>query len=105
MRVLDGSYGDGPQALDIVVTRHDVLEEASFCSSGALELYEQLFSARERDSTDDIVRWLLSDDVGEPRRQFSAGCCEMSRRLEPRRFILRAAADRGNRRAFGTLSR
>ncbi|WP_235999949.1 hypothetical protein [Bradyrhizobium uaiense] len=90
MRVLDGSYGDGPQALDIVVTRHDVLDEASFRSTGVHELYEQLFPAIERDSPDDIVRWLLSDDVGEP-RHFSVGGRQMSYRLDSRCFILRAA--------------
>ncbi|WP_229195678.1 hypothetical protein [Bradyrhizobium acaciae] len=90
LRVLDGSYGDEPQPLDIVVTRHDVLDEASFRSTGVLELYEQLFPAIERDSPDDIVRWLLSDDVGEP-RHFSVGGRQMSYRLDSRCFILRAA--------------
>ncbi|MHC2436267.1 hypothetical protein [Bradyrhizobium sp. USDA 4451] len=89
MRVLNGSYGDGPQALDIVVTRHDVLDEASFRSTGVLELYEQLFPASERDSSDDVVRWLLSDDVGEP-RHFSVGGQQISYRLDSRCFILRA---------------
>ncbi|WP_229188096.1 hypothetical protein [Bradyrhizobium oropedii] len=90
MRVLNDGYGDEPQPLDIVVTRHDVLDEASFRSTGVLELYEQLFPAIERDSPDDIVRWLLSDDVGEP-RHFSVGGQEMSYRLDSRCFILRAA--------------
>ncbi|MGY4154382.1 GNAT superfamily N-acetyltransferase [Bradyrhizobium sp. USDA 4461] len=89
LRVLNGSYGDGPQALDIVVTRHDVLDEASFRSTGVLELYEQLFPASERDSSDDVVRWLLSDDVGEP-RHFSVGGQQISYRLDSRCFILRA---------------
>ena len=34
LRVLDGSYGDEPQSLDIVVTRQDVLDEAGFRSTG-----------------------------------------------------------------------
>lgn len=90
LRVLDGSYGDEPQSLDIVVTRQDVLDEAGFRSTGVLELYEHLFPAIERDSPDDIVRWLLSDDVGETRR-FSVAGQEMSYRLDSRCFILRAA--------------
>jgi len=90
LRVLNGRYGDEPQPLDIVVTRHDVLDEASFRSTGVLELYEELFPAIERDSPDDIVRWLLSDDVGEP-RHFSVGGRQMSYRLDSRCFILRAA--------------
>ncbi|WP_375776438.1 hypothetical protein ACE103_33000 [Bradyrhizobium sp. ma5] len=96
MRVLDGMYREAagePQPLDIVVTRHDVLDEAAFRSTGVLELYEELFPASERDSADDIVRWLLSDDVGE-RRHFSVGGHEMSYRLDSRCFILRAGATR-----------
>ncbi|MGY3586597.1 GNAT superfamily N-acetyltransferase [Bradyrhizobium sp. USDA 4341] len=96
MRVLDGMYREAagePQPLDIVVTRHDVLDEAIFRSTGVLELYEGLFPASERDSPDDIVRWLLSDDVGE-RRHFSVGGREMSYRLDSRCFILRAGAAR-----------
>ncbi|WP_210168590.1 hypothetical protein [Bradyrhizobium viridifuturi] len=89
LRVLDGSYGDEPQPLDIVVTRQHVLDEASFRSTGVLELYEHLFPAIERDSPDDILRWLLSDDVGEI-RHFSVGGQEMSYRLDSRCFILRA---------------
>ncbi len=90
LRVLDGSYGDASQPLDIVVMRHDVLDEAAFRGTGVLELYEELFPASERDSPDDIVRWLLSDDVGEI-RQFSVGGRELSYRLDSRCFILRAA--------------
>ncbi|HEX7923914.1 MAG TPA: hypothetical protein VF583_23350 [Bradyrhizobium sp.] len=96
MRVLDGMYREAagePQPLDIVVTRHDVVDEAAFRSTGVLELYEELFPASERDSADDIVRWLLSDDVGE-RRPFSVGGHEMSYRLDSRCFILRAGAGR-----------
>ena len=96
LRVLDGMYREGasePQSLDIVVTRHDVFDEAAFRSTGVLELYEELFPASERDSPDDIVRWLLSDDVGE-RRRFSVGGHEMSYRLDSRCFILRAGAGR-----------
>ncbi|WP_456731223.1 hypothetical protein [Bradyrhizobium sp. USDA 3364] len=90
LRVLVGSYGEASQPLDIVVTRHDVLDEAAFRSTGVLDLYEELFPASERDSPDDIVRWLLSDDVGEI-RQFSVGGRQMSYRLDSRCFILRAA--------------
>ncbi|WP_342712900.1 hypothetical protein AAFG13_18295 [Bradyrhizobium sp. B124] len=96
MRVLDGMYREAagePQSLDIVVTRHDVLDEAAFRSTGVLALYEELFPASERDSPDDIVRWLLSDDVGV-RRHFSVGGHEMSYRLDSRCFILRAGAGR-----------
>ncbi|WP_249131204.1 MULTISPECIES: hypothetical protein [unclassified Bradyrhizobium] len=96
MRVLDGMYREAagePQPLDIVVTRHDVLDEAAFRSTGVLALHEELFPASERDSPDDIVRWLLSDDVGV-RRHFSVGGHEMSYRLDSRCFILRAGAGR-----------
>ncbi|WP_420966379.1 hypothetical protein [Bradyrhizobium sp. B120] len=96
MRVLEGMYREAagePQPLDIVVTRHDVLDEAAFRSTGVLELYEELFPASERDSANDIVRWLLSDDVGE-RRHFSVCGEEMSYRLDSRCLILRAGATR-----------
>ena len=96
LRVLDGMYREAAgelQRLHIVATRHDVLDEAAFRSTGVLELYEELFPASERDSADDIVRWLLSDDVGE-RRHFSVGSHEMSYRLDSRCFILRAGAGR-----------
>ncbi|WP_245452773.1 hypothetical protein [Bradyrhizobium sp. C9] len=90
MQVLDGSYGERAQPLDIVVTRRDVLDEASFRGTGVLDLYAELFPASERDSPDDIVRWLLSGDVGA-RRQFSVSGQEMSYRLDSRCFILCAA--------------
>ncbi|WP_229171261.1 hypothetical protein [Bradyrhizobium altum] len=96
MRVLEGMYREAAgelQPLDIVVTRHDVLDEAAFRNTGVLELYEELFPASERDSPDDIVRWLLSDGVGE-RRHFSVDGHEMSYRLDSRCFILRVGAGR-----------
>lgn len=88
-----GEVAGGPtglSALDIVVTRHDVLDEATFRGSGVLDLYEELFPAAERDSADDIVRWVLSDDVGET-RHFAVDGQAMSYRLDSRCFILRAA--------------
>lgn len=90
LRILDGSYGEASQPLDIVVTRNDVLDEAAFRDTGVLDLYKELFPASERDSPDDIVRWLLSDDVGEVRR-FSVGGRQLSYRLDSRCFILRTA--------------
>lgn len=90
LRVLNGRHGEASQPLDIVVTREDVLDEAAFRSTGVLDLYQELFPASERDDPDDIVRWLLSDDIGEPRR-FSVGAEELSYRLDSRCFILRAA--------------
>ena len=96
MRVLNDRRGAAAgevtrlATLDIVVTRHDVLDEASFRGTGVLDLYEELFPANERDSADDIVRWVLSDDVGE-RRHFAIDGHAMSYRLDSRCFILRAA--------------
>ena len=80
----------GEPALDIVVTRDDVLDQATFRATGVLDLYETLFPASERDSSDDLVRWVLSEDVGEP-RHFVVDGREMSYRLDSRCFILRAA--------------
>lgn len=77
-------------ALDIVVTRLDVLDEASFRGTGVLDLYEELFPASERDGSDDLVCWVLSDDVGE-RREFAVDGRAISYRLDSRCFILRAA--------------
>ncbi|QOZ37782.1 hypothetical protein [Bradyrhizobium sp. CCBAU 53421] len=97
MRFLSGRYGaaagEGSQPLDIVMTRHDVLDEVAFRSTGVLELYEELFPPTERDSSEDIVRWVLSDDVGE-RRQLRVGSQAISYRLDSRCFILRAGAGR-----------
>ncbi|MBR0697209.1 hypothetical protein [Bradyrhizobium lablabi] len=76
--------------LDIVVTRHDVPDETAFRGSGVLDLYEELFPPNERDSGDDIVRWVLSDDVGK-RRCFTVNGEAVSYRLDSRCFILRAA--------------
>ena len=84
----DGS-ADLP-VLDIVVTRYDVLDEATLRDTGVLDLYEALFPAIERDNPDDIVRWVLSDDVGE-QRDFEIDGQRMSYRLDSRCLILRAA--------------
>ncbi|QPF88043.1 hypothetical protein IC762_09010 [Bradyrhizobium genosp. L] len=88
-RTRDDASGEAV-ALDIVVTRHDVADEASFRATGVLDLYEALFPANERDGSDDLVRWVLSDDVGE-RREFTVDDCAISYRLDSRCFILRAA--------------
>jgi len=92
LRILNDMPGEaaGGPALDIVVTRHDVVDDSTFRDSGVLELYEELFPASERDDSDDIVRWVLSDDIGE-RRGFVVGGRRMSYRLDSRFFILRAA--------------
>jgi hypothetical protein len=90
LRFLEDVRGEAMPPLDIVVTRQDVLDEAGFRGTGVVELYEQLFPASERDSSDDIVRWLLSDDVGT-RRQFALGGRQISYCLDSRCFILRAA--------------
>ncbi|QOZ28152.1 GNAT family N-acetyltransferase [Bradyrhizobium sp. CCBAU 51753] len=82
--------GEAMPPLDIVVTRQDVTDEASFRGSGVLELYEALFPLSERDSSDDIVRWVLSEDLGE-RRQFALGDRQLSYCLDSRCFVLRAA--------------
>ncbi|KWV59765.1 hypothetical protein AS156_30485 [Bradyrhizobium macuxiense] len=84
-----GDSADSP-VLDIVVTRHDVFDEATLRDTGVLDLYEALFPATERDNSDDIVRWVLSDDVGE-RRDFEVDGRPMSYRLDSRCMILRAA--------------
>ncbi|WGS22194.1 MULTISPECIES: hypothetical protein [unclassified Bradyrhizobium] len=96
MRILNDTRGEaagGPArlpTLDIVVARHDVLDEETFRGTGVLDLYEELFPASERDDSDDIVHWVLSDDVGEP-RTFTLDGREMSYCLDSRFFILRAA--------------
>ncbi|WP_050406847.1 hypothetical protein [Bradyrhizobium embrapense] len=90
MRFLNGRYGAASQPLDIVVARQDVRDDAALRGTGVLELYEELFPPTERDSSEDIVRWVLSDDVGE-RRQFSVGSQAISYRLDSRCFILRAS--------------
>lgn len=79
----------GAPTLDIAMTRHDLRDEAAFRNTGVLDLYADLFPPSERDAPDDIVRWLLSDDVGE-RRRFSVGSQKLSYCLDSRCFILRA---------------
>ncbi|MBR0870651.1 hypothetical protein JQ633_09790 [Bradyrhizobium tropiciagri] len=86
----DAAGGEGTQTLDIVVTRDDLRDEAAFRATGVLDLYQQLFPANERDSADDIVRWVLSEDVGR-REQFTLDGREISYCLDSRCFILRAA--------------
>jgi len=79
-----------PPTLDIVVTRRDVLDEASFRGTGVLALFETLFPPNERDDPDDIVRWVMADDVGE-RRGYTLNGKEIDYRLDSRCFILRVA--------------
>ncbi|MBR0931900.1 hypothetical protein [Bradyrhizobium jicamae] len=85
LRVLKGI--EAP--LEIVVTRDDISDEAAFRGTGVLELYAELFPPNERDDPDDLVRWVLSDDVGEPQHVTIDGR-EMSYQLDSRCFILRA---------------
>jgi len=77
-------------APDVVVTRLDVLDEATFRGTGVLDLYQELFPPNERDDPEDIVRWVLSDDIGE-RRYFTVNGEEISYTLDSRWFILRVA--------------
>ncbi|MBR0752193.1 hypothetical protein JQ604_08355 [Bradyrhizobium jicamae] len=71
------------------MTRVDVCDEASFRASGVLDLYYELFPPHERDDPDDIVRWVLTDDVGEL-RCFELDGEQISYRLDSRYVILRA---------------
>ena len=87
MRHLEATY-DRPAA-DILVTRVDVGDEASFRATGVLDLYRELFPPHERDDPDDIVRWVLTDDVGE-QRGFAIDGKKISYRLDSRYFILRS---------------
>jgi len=86
LRVLNGFK----RPLEIVVTRDDISDDAAFRGSGVLDLYAELFPPHERDDPDDLVRWVLSDDVGEPRHLTIDGR-EISYRLDSRCFILLAS--------------
>ena len=87
MRHIEGT--DDRPAADILVTRVDVCDEASFRATGVLDLYRELFPPHERDDPDDIVRWVLTDDVGE-QRCFAIDGRQMSYRLDSRYVTLRA---------------
>jgi hypothetical protein len=88
LRHIDGT--DIRSAADILVTRVDVCDEASLRAIGVLDLYRELFPPHERDDPDDIVRWVLTDDVGE-QRGFAIDGKRISYRLDSRYFILRSS--------------
>jgi hypothetical protein len=90
LRILTSMEHSSRPAPDVLVTRIDVPDEATFRGTGVFDLYKKLFPLNERDNPKDIVRWVLSDDIGE-RRCFSLNGEKISYRLDSRFFILRVA--------------
>jgi hypothetical protein len=73
---------------DVVVTRGDVFDEPTFRGTRVFDLYQELFPPKERDKPKDIVRWVLSEDIGKL-RCFTLNGEEICYRLDSRYFILR----------------
>jgi hypothetical protein len=78
---------------NVLVTRLDFNEVATFDDTGVFDLYEDIFPPIERDDREDIVRWVLRTDLGQKRRFVLSGKTELSYTLDSRYFIL-CLADR-----------
>jgi hypothetical protein len=78
---------------NVLVTRLDLNEVATFDDTGVFDLYEDVFPPIERDDREDIVRWVLRTDLGQKRRFVLSGKTELSYTLDSRYFIL-CLADR-----------
>ncbi|MCC8955009.1 toll/interleukin-1 receptor domain-containing protein [Bradyrhizobium sp. Pear77] len=78
---------------NVLVTRLDFNDAATFDDTGVFDLYEDIFPEIEQDDRDDIVRWVLRTDLGQKRSFVLSGKTELSYRLDSRYFIL-CLADR-----------
>jgi hypothetical protein len=73
----------------LLVSRLDDFDdEATFEKTDTFRLYEDLFPPVERDSRDDIIRWVLRSDIGEQRDVRLPDGTAFSYRLDSRYFIL-----------------
>jgi hypothetical protein len=73
----------------LLVSRLDDFDdEATFEKTDTFRLYEDLFPPVERDSRDDIVRWVLRSDIGEQRDVRLPDGTAFSYKLDSRYFIL-----------------
>lgn len=75
----------------LIVTRLDFDDDATFTETGVFDLYKDLFPPIERDDPQDIVRWVLHDDIGKKRTFVLSDGKEVSYTLDSRYFILRLA--------------
>jgi hypothetical protein len=78
---------------NLLVTRLDFNDLATFDDTGVFDLYEDIFPPIERDDREDIVRWVLRTGLGQKRRFVLSGKTEISYTLDSRYFIL-CLADR-----------
>jgi hypothetical protein len=78
---------------NVLVTRLDFNDVATFDDTGVFDLYEDIFPEIEQDDRDDIIRWVLRTDLGQKRRFVLSGKTELSYTLDSRYFIL-CLADR-----------
>jgi hypothetical protein len=75
----------------VLVTRLDFSDEHTFNDTKALDLYEELFPQIERDNRNDIVKWVLHDDVGKARYVKLSADIQFDYRLDSRYFIMMLA--------------
>src|SRR5262249_32671010 len=66
----------------------DFYDESTFDQIDTFRLYEDLFPPVERDSRDDIIKWVLRSDIGEQRDVRLPDKTEFSYKLDSRYFIL-----------------
>jgi hypothetical protein len=76
---------------NFVVSRLDFDDVATFYDAGVFELYKELFPPTERDDEQDIVRWVLTGDIGQKRSFVISEGNEISYTLDSRYFILKLA--------------
>lgn len=76
---------------NFIVSRLDFDDAATFYDTGVFKLYEELFPPVERDDEQDILRWVLMDDVGQKRKFVISQGNEISFALDSRYFILKVA--------------
>jgi hypothetical protein len=77
----------------LLVSRLDFFHESTFKETRALDLYEDLFPPIERDDREDIIRWVLRDDIGEVRRFKLSSDINLDYKLDSRYFIMTLAGD------------
>ncbi|WFU70027.1 toll/interleukin-1 receptor domain-containing protein [Bradyrhizobium sp. CB2312] len=76
---------------NFIVSRSDFDSSAAFFDTGVFKLYKDLFPPVERDDEQDIMRWVLTGDVGQKRTFVISEGNEISYTLDSRYFILKLA--------------
>lgn len=75
----------------LLVSRRHFHDVETFDRTGAYKVYNDLFPVEEQDSWDDIVKWVLRDDLGQPSQSTHKGVGLIEYQLDSRYFILTLA--------------